>query len=377
LSEKPDSTTAAAASAVSAASVASAASGSAATTEAAEATTTTTTTTNTTTTTTLTTTKAPSVLEETLLLLTGGVRQSSTEIYPGFSDCSPPALPEIRKGHSTFVTTGQSPKIVTCGGEVTVELLDTASCIGLDLDKNLWDENMIGNLPKPRSQQAVVSMENIGTYLIGGYTDMKRTTDFLAEGTTEWIVGPGIPVDMDRPCAVSISNQSFLTIGDTGILEYQVDFRNLTSISGWQNATEWPTLKTQDRGALACSKIGNYVVIAGGGYGSATTYERSTEVLNLSSKSIFSAGNMNSPRAFFHMATITRNGEQLILAFGGVPDNAKYNTLVTTGNYFGENSVEEFHLSNNTWTLAPTTMESPRFSMGSVTVPRQLVCPTQ
>jgi len=205
---------------------------------------------------------------------------------------------------------------------------------------------------------------------------MKRTTDFLAQGTTEWTAGPNITVDMDFPCAFRISNQSFLTIGNTDILEYQIDILDPTSISGWQNATEWPTLKTQDRGALACSKLGNYVVIAGG-YGSATTYERSTEVLNLTSKSIAFAGYMNSPRAHFRMATITRNGQQLILAFGGIPDRDSYMSSIKNGTYFGENSVEQFHWSNKTWSVAPTAMESQRQFMGGVTVPQQLVCPTQ
>ena len=71
---------------------------------------------------------------------------------------------------------------------------------------------------------------------------------------------------------------------------------------------------------------------------------------------------MNSPRGLFHMATITRNGLQLVLAFGG---------------YIGSsvlNSVEQFNPSNNTWTLAPTTMQEARNSHGAVPLTRAMIC---
>ena len=63
------------------------------------------------------------------------------------------------------------------------------------------------------------------------------------------------------------------------------------------------------------------------------------------------------------MATITRDGEPLILAFGGYSGSS---TL---------NSVEKFNPSNNTWTLAPTSMEEARSRFGAVAVPKELVCP--
>ena len=220
----------------------------------------------------------------------------------------------------------------------------------------------MGQLPQPRGHSAAVSMENIGTYLIGGPTsDMYRTTDFLPEGTTEWVAGPEIPVDMNYPCALSISQLSFLIIYGNDIREYDVDISNPLSSSGWQPATKFPQLQTRRELQPGCGKIGDQVVI-GGGY-DASGYLSSTEVLNLSTRTISYAGDLNSPRGFFHMASITKNGEQMLLAFGGVDETS---TAI--------NSVE--HFDNNTWTLAPTTMQEARFYFGAMVTQREIVCPT-
>ena len=109
----------------------------------------------------------------------------------------------------------------------------------LDLENKQWDKSMMGPLPQPRKSHAAVNMENIGTYLIGG-PGQQMTSEFMAQGATRWTPGPDIPVDMEYPCAVSISSLNFLIIDRTDIREYQVDILDPTSKSGWQNATKWP-----------------------------------------------------------------------------------------------------------------------------------------
>ena len=306
------------------------------------------------------TTEAPS--EDTVLLITGGFnsgRLSSTEIYPAVSGCSPPALPEGRNAHSTFATTGASPKLVICGGNNGGW---TASC--LVMTKQGFSEAMIGQLPQKRGYHAAVSVENIGTYLIGGsLPGNARTTDFLQDGSTQWRAGPATPVIMSSPCVVKISNQSFLIIHGTDIREYEVDITDPTSSSGWQSATKWPQLQTSRTDNPGCSKIDNHIVISGG-RSSSSGFLQSTEVLDLTTNSLVYAGDLNSPRIFFHMAIITRDGQQLILAFGGYTGSS---TL---------NSVEQFNPSNNSWTLVPTSMEEARRAFGAIVVPRELVCPT-
>ena len=278
---------------------------------------------------------------------------------------------------------------MTCGGYTGSGYggSRTASCLVLDVENQLWNENLIGELPQPRSVAAPVTIENVGTYLIGGYltylmggyqVPMKRTSDFLAAGSTEWAAGPALPVDMDYPCAVTISQLSFLIIYGNDIREYQVDTSYPTSSIGWQSASKFPKLQTRRRKQPGCSKIGDQVVIAGGHddsydedyyddyYEFEFEYLRSAEVLDLSTRTIFYAGDMNSPKAYFHMATITMNGHQTLLAFGGYSASSNY----------ASNSVEQFDPSSNTWNLVPTGMEEARFYFATVIVPRELVCPT-
>ena len=100
------------------------------------------------------------------------------------------------------------------------------------------------------------------------------------------------------------------------------------------------------------------MVIAGGKGPSGRL--RSTEVLDLSTRTIVYAGDMTSPRQHFQMATITMNGQQTVLAFGG---------------YGASNSVEQFNTNSNTWTLAPTSMEKARDQFGAVAVERERFCP--
>merc|ERR1719500_710527 len=149
---------------------------------------------------------------------------------------------------------------------------------------------------------------------------------------------------MTLPCTVSISQLSFLAIDGTNTHEYQVDISNPTSISGWLSASKYPQLQTRRLYQPGCSKIGDQVVIAGGHDDSESL--RSTVVLDLTTRTIAYAGDLNSPRSGFHMATITMNGEQTLLAFEGI--SGWSSTL---------NSVEQFNTNNNTWTLAPTGME--------------------
>ena len=113
-------------------------------------------------------------------------------------------------------------------------LSSPASCLVLNLENGVWDGNMMGQLPQPRLWHATVSMKNIGTYLIGGAG--RRTTDFLPEGSTEWTAGPDIPLDMNQPCAVQTSDDSYLIIDNTDIREYQVDISDPTSKRGLQSA---------------------------------------------------------------------------------------------------------------------------------------------
>ena len=73
---------------------------------------------------------------------------------------------------------------------------------------------------------------------------------------------------------------------------------------------------------------------------------------------------MASPRDWFHLATIRIGGEEKVFAVGG--EDAPTNEL---------NTVEEWVEESSTWKAA-NNIAQKRGYFGTVTVPRELVCPT-
>ena len=199
---------------------------------------------------------------------------SSSEIFP--NRCSPPSLPESRINHALFTTVGPSPRVALCGGEGIVhvigegETLTTlASCLVLDQDMKDWDDSRMSSLPQPRCEHAVVTLEGIGNYLIGGLPiaddgddTFLMTSDFLAAGSQQWVTGPATPVegvwDVRGPCSVAISEQSFLVIGGLNIREYRVDLAKPTSNEGWQKSTRWPDLQQKRAQQPGCARISGH-----------------------------------------------------------------------------------------------------------------------
>ena len=175
-----------------------------------------------------------------------------------------------------------------------------ASCLVFDVENQRWDENTM------RRYYAVVTLKNIGNYLVGGSVNSNtgRTTDFLAKGSQEWVAGPETPVIMYHPCTVVIGEGSFLAIFGNTIREYQVDIENPTTDVNWQEGTKWPQLKKRREWQPGCAKTGGRVIISGGYYGGETF--KSTEILYLETRKIESAGNLATPRDRLQMATILK-----------------------------------------------------------------------
>ena len=211
-----------------------------------------------------------------------------------------------------------------------------------------------------------MTLKNIGNYLIGGFgefghTNSGRTTDYLAPGSQEWVSGPQLPVYMSQgPCSVVISDKSFLVIYDKDIREYQVDIENPTSNDGWQEATKWPQLQTSRTYWPGCAKIATKIVIAGG-YSVSTTH-RSTEVVDLETRTIQYAGDLNTARKNFHILSITTAGSKRTFALGGMDGSSRLD------------SVEELDVDTLTWKTTPAKLAEKRERFGAVALPRSLVC---
>ena len=299
--------------------------------------------------------------EDTVVFLTGGnvrygVRLSSTEGFPRTSGCTPPSLPAPRAYHVLFTTPAPNPIIAVCGGN---DGSYTASCLTLDVENKRWDNNTMGPLTIPRYHHAVVTLKNIGNYVIGGSaSNNPRTTDFLAQGSQEWKAGPEMTFDMTHPCAVVVSDTSFLTIYGNNIREYEVNLANPTSDSGWQQPTKWPQLQTYRKYWPGCVKIGEKVIVSGGWDGSGNL--ATTEILDLETRKIEVAGELATPRRNFHIIKIVEAGLERYLAMGG-----------TDGSSF--DSVEEFDADTLSWKPAANLLEA-RAYYGVVALERSLVC---
>ena len=277
-------------------------------------------------------TEAGPVGEDTVVLITGGgddlwdFEEGSildNEVFPAsHSGCSLPPLPAARQFHAAFLTAELKPKVALCGGrevlireEYSGTYSETSdSCIVFNPVMQIWDGNEMGNLTSVRGHGRALTLQTVGTYILGGANDdgYIHTFDFLPRGSKQWVVGPTYPDQLSFACAVALDDLSFLLIYDRDIIEYKVDNANPVSNEGWQERTKWPQLQTRRRYGLGCSKIKKMGVISGG-----TQYESATEVLDLATRTIEYAGATNLPWTFSYVATVKTGGLERVLAFGG------------------------------------------------------------
>merc|ERR1712183_404772 len=251
---------------------------------------------------------------DSVLLITGGDtggRTGSTEVFP--SCFSPPPLPSTRSAHQTFKTSDPTPLIASCGGWTGDY---TASCLVLDLDNQRWDESRMGNLTTPRQYGAVVELKQ-GVLFLGGYgsATSKTTSDFLATGSLQWQQGPRLPQAMTSFCAVPVTESRFITINGDKIHEFDAAIAGPATSEGWRDSTLWPTLKTSRYNTPGCAKLGNKVILAGGRGGRGVL--QSTLILDITTRTISTGGEMATPRRWFNLATISRGGGDTTFAIAG------------------------------------------------------------
>merc|ERR1712076_136169 len=94
------------------------------------------------------------------------------------------------------------------------------------------------------------------------------------------------------PCAVVISDHSFLAIHGNDIREYEVNLANPTSDSGWQQPTKWPQLQTSRTHWSGCVKIDKKVIVSGGYNYDISGILATTEVLDLETRKIEFTGEL-------------------------------------------------------------------------------------
>ena len=254
--------------------------------------------------------------------------------------------------HVAFTTAEPEPRMAVCAGYSGTAHL--ASCLVLIMETLSWDGDLMGPLPAPRYGPTVVTLRNIGNYMIGGgATGNPLTTDFLASGSRHWVSGPAIPKPMTYPCSVVISERVFLVINSKNVLEYQVDLSNPSSDAGWQEASSWPQLQSTHGSRPGCSKVGRRVVVAG--------RSGKTEIIDLATRSIEYAGDLNTARHLFHIITITTEGIEKTFALGGRTGSNELDT------------VEELDTDTLTWKTATAKLLERRAWFGAVALPKSMI----
>ena len=340
-----------------------------------------------------------------------GIPQSSAEVFGG-GDCTVADLPETRLHHVSFVTPDDI--VMVCGGLVGGSQLRSKSCLEYDLNSGngKWRHHSNMRLTRPRA--AAVSfpwgvivlggpfeyeyvqewipgkMECFGGYwvsqcnlwtgcqseFIGGtcvwiagkwlpqLINNAWSSDLLHKGSKYWVEGPYLPVEFDglaysdALCAVAIDDTRMLVIGIATQYKNVWEWSSLTYM--WY---KWPATFRYERHASACHKVGDTVVVAGGYYGGAPG-DRSTEVLDLNSRTIREEGHTATPRMFFGFLEMGLSDSTLILTFGGGKNDwGKEESSV----------LQEWDPNNKTWNFSPSVLRT-RDSFSSVSLKANLVC---
>jgi len=194
-----------------------------------------------------------------------------------------------------------------------------------------------------------------GSYIFDSdWVSGRTTSEFLPSNSNSWVAGPTVPGRrMWVGCVVKISNEDFLIIGGYDGQDSSTRIVKFNTRSGtWED--NWGSL-LQGRRSHGCTYTSGKVIVAGG-YDEGRL--KSTEIIDVDRKQSRSAGNMREKRHSFALVTVNNK----VLAIGGYGG----------GQYLS--SVEEFNLEEETWSVAPYSMEEARGFFGYLVVPEDKIC---
>merc|ERR1719391_713822 len=100
---------------------------------------------------------------------------------------------------------------------------------------------------------------------------------------------------------VHIQNK-FLMISGWNLREFDTSIGGPTSDAGWSPENTYPELQDQRHGSYGCAKLGNKVIIAGGFSGN--NQLKTTEIVDLDTKTVYYGGDLQQARKGFQLATV-------------------------------------------------------------------------
>lgn len=290
--------------------------------------------------------------------LFGGVIGLSDNSFEVFSTDSPGGVCRGVSDLSATRTLGAAElmedKVIYCGG-IGENVEEQDDCVSLDLETLAWQHHsyMLNTKTQPASVRIKSSLLMVGGI---GSNGIEQT---VADNDQFWEYGVTFPDgirELYGHCSLRWTWDSLIIIG--GIQKRSSTETSETVYMLNTTSSEWTRLPSllQARNSHSCGLINGKLVVAGGLDGTNSQVPSSTEILDSLDGEFRAVGNLVTPRDHAVMGVI--DGGRLVIIGGSDPES---NTAL--------DSVEEFDMSGETWSLREERLSVQRLGHSSAIIP--------
>merc|ERR1711962_492835 len=236
-------------------------------------------------------------------------------------------------------------KTLVCGGF-------TASCLQLNFQSKTWEHHS-SLRSEHRWMSSMIELRR-GVYVVGGeYDDVRRSSEFLATGSSVWTQGPHIPgKGVYGSCAAKLSDTEFVILGGSHDSSQALVYNEETG--KWR---EWPRL-TVSVIRQSCLGLGDTVLMAGG-WNSNGGYTRRTVIFDTKTGSAREVASLKYPRAL--AAMVLYGGKPVIL--GGEDERGSKRS-----------DGEMWNMDTETWEEADIHLNISKMLFSLVTMAEDVDC---
>ncbi|XP_040571187.1 uncharacterized protein [Lepeophtheirus salmonis] len=252
--------------------------------------------------------------------------------------------------------------IIFCGGKNNRQVF--SSCLEYDVTTNIWTNH--STMSEPREEASSVTIGSV-TYVIGG-VGSRTIEGFDANKespSTSWLLGPDMPGERARSCAVTIDNQTLVVIGGhnnlTMIPQSSTFVLNIEDSIWRQDAIPDMIEARMDHACVYVEFEDTHGILVSGGLGPEKQVLDSVEFYDI----------LTQKWTLTSALKVGRTEHTMSLVYG-IP-------TVTGGLSSNEflSSIEQFDKSSNSWNVPlkrewkviSHSLKSPRYEMTSVSIP--------
>jgi len=270
----------------------------------------------------------------------------------GVNYCSLPELPHTISGSPSMILHSNN-QLLLCGG-----YSNQNSC----LKPSSYRWTYYNSLKRNRAYSVGVPTSK-GYYIFGGEY-CKTTSEFLAKGSNKWTMGPSIPSPgISGGCGVAISDEEIFLVGGNKTLSNYMVLNTRT-----EDKMEYSSKLGHGRYGARCIVFKDKVLITGG-YNKANQINFNdrrkvpTEIFDLKITQKWNGGSFQIQRSWHGIGEVTINGEQKVIAFGGI------------GNGGWLKSVEIWDDTSETWSISKNLQLSEiKHDFGFLSANSDLIC---